>query len=186
MLHYKACARTWKEKAADIALGVFGVVAAVYTTAQTILVSNLNFLFLSVDRLMVSSMIAYGATVGPCFTYWEVWFLISGFLNVSVEFCESRTTLLYSWDATIATDLWWCILIPVVGEPQPQSITVNEMIHVHVIDGCAPGAHFSAFGPPSYIFAPACQAPILCPHSYNKLPSCLRISRSSRERRCCR
>jgi len=22
-------------------------------------------------------MIAYGATVGPCFTYWEVWFLIS-------------------------------------------------------------------------------------------------------------
>ena len=79
-------------------------------------------------------MIAYGATVGPCFTYWEVWFLISGFLNVSVEFCEIRTTLLYSWDATIATDLWWCI--PVVGEPQPQSITVNEMIHVHVIDGC--------------------------------------------------
>jgi len=36
MLHYKACARTWKQKAADIALGVFGVVAAVYTTAQTI------------------------------------------------------------------------------------------------------------------------------------------------------
>ena len=88
------------------------------------------------DRLMVSSMIAYGATVGPCFTYWEVWFLISGLLNVSVEFCESRTTLLYSWDATIATDLLWCIPIPVVGEPQPQSITVNEMIHVHVIDEC--------------------------------------------------
>jgi hypothetical protein len=42
MLHYKACARTWKEKAADIALGVFGVVAAIYTTAQTILVSNLT------------------------------------------------------------------------------------------------------------------------------------------------
>jgi len=42
MLHYKACARTWKEKAADIALGVFGVVAAIYTTAQTILVSSLT------------------------------------------------------------------------------------------------------------------------------------------------
>jgi len=42
MLHYKACARTWKEKAADIALGVFGVVAAVYTTAQTIYVSMLD------------------------------------------------------------------------------------------------------------------------------------------------
>jgi proton-coupled amino acid transporter len=36
MLHYKACARTWKQKAADIALGVFGVVAAIYTTFQTI------------------------------------------------------------------------------------------------------------------------------------------------------
>jgi proton-coupled amino acid transporter len=39
MLHYKACARTWKQKAADIALGVFGVVAAIYTTAQTLVVS---------------------------------------------------------------------------------------------------------------------------------------------------
>ncbi|KAH9989449.1 transmembrane amino acid transporter protein-domain-containing protein [Russula vinacea] len=36
MLHYKACARTWKQKAADIALGVFGVVAAIYTTVQTL------------------------------------------------------------------------------------------------------------------------------------------------------
>jgi len=36
MLHYKACARTWKQKAADIALGVFGIIAAVYTTAQTL------------------------------------------------------------------------------------------------------------------------------------------------------
>ena len=42
MLHYKACARTWKEKAADIALGVFGVVAAIYTTAQTVYVSVLD------------------------------------------------------------------------------------------------------------------------------------------------
>ncbi|KAI0303608.1 amino acid transporter [Multifurca ochricompacta] len=37
MLHYKACARTWKQKAADIALGVFGVAAAVYTTTQTLI-----------------------------------------------------------------------------------------------------------------------------------------------------
>ncbi|KAH9177420.1 transmembrane amino acid transporter protein-domain-containing protein [Lactarius sanguifluus] len=36
MLHYKACARTWKQKAADIALGVFGAIAAIYTTVQTV------------------------------------------------------------------------------------------------------------------------------------------------------
>ncbi|KAI0322138.1 transmembrane amino acid transporter protein-domain-containing protein [Amylostereum chailletii] len=36
MLHYKACAHTRKQKAADIALGVFGVVAALYTTIQTV------------------------------------------------------------------------------------------------------------------------------------------------------
>ncbi|KAI0045839.1 hypothetical protein FA95DRAFT_1560710 [Auriscalpium vulgare] len=36
MLHYKACAHTRKQKAADIALGVFGVVAALYTTVQTL------------------------------------------------------------------------------------------------------------------------------------------------------
>jgi len=36
MLHYKACARTRKERACDIALMTFGVLAAVYTTVQTI------------------------------------------------------------------------------------------------------------------------------------------------------
>lgn len=36
MLHYKACARTRKEKAADIALAVFGVLATAYTTVQTL------------------------------------------------------------------------------------------------------------------------------------------------------
>ncbi|KAI9457129.1 transmembrane amino acid transporter protein-domain-containing protein [Russula earlei] len=36
MLHYKACARTWKQKAADIALVVFGVIATAYTSAQTV------------------------------------------------------------------------------------------------------------------------------------------------------
>jgi len=50
MLHYKACARTWKQKAADIALGIFGVVAALYTTGQTIAVSNTYFLYPRVGR----------------------------------------------------------------------------------------------------------------------------------------
>ncbi|KAI0029278.1 transmembrane amino acid transporter protein-domain-containing protein [Vararia minispora EC-137] len=36
MLHYKACARTRTQKAADIALGVFGLLAAAYTTVQTV------------------------------------------------------------------------------------------------------------------------------------------------------
>ena len=36
MLHYKACARTRKQKVADIALMVFGLIAAAYTTIQTI------------------------------------------------------------------------------------------------------------------------------------------------------
>lgn len=36
MLHYKACARTRRQKAADIALMVFGLLAAAYTTVQTV------------------------------------------------------------------------------------------------------------------------------------------------------
>ncbi|GAA5876473.1 hypothetical protein JCM1840_005549 [Sporobolomyces johnsonii] len=36
MLHYKACAHTRKQKVADIALFVFGLLAAIYTTSQTI------------------------------------------------------------------------------------------------------------------------------------------------------
>lgn len=36
MLHYKACAKTRKQKAADIALMVFGLAAAFYTTIQTV------------------------------------------------------------------------------------------------------------------------------------------------------
>ena len=38
MLHYKAKARTTKAKVADIALGIFGLAAALYTTIQTIAV----------------------------------------------------------------------------------------------------------------------------------------------------
>lgn len=36
MLHYKACAHTRRQKIADIALMVFGTVAAAYTTIQTV------------------------------------------------------------------------------------------------------------------------------------------------------
>jgi proton-coupled amino acid transporter len=36
MLHYKACSHTKKQKAADIALIIFGLVAATYTTIQTL------------------------------------------------------------------------------------------------------------------------------------------------------
>ncbi|KAF8071748.1 transmembrane amino acid transporter protein-domain-containing protein [Lyophyllum atratum] len=36
MLHYRACSRTKKQKAADIALIIFGLVAFVYTTVQTV------------------------------------------------------------------------------------------------------------------------------------------------------
>jgi proton-coupled amino acid transporter len=42
MIHYKACAKTRKEKLADIALMIFGFVAALYTTVQTIRVSSLD------------------------------------------------------------------------------------------------------------------------------------------------
>jgi hypothetical protein len=54
MLHYKACAVTWKQKAADIALGVFGVVAAIYTTVQTLIVSIVLSPTFSVDHLTLS------------------------------------------------------------------------------------------------------------------------------------
>ncbi|GAA5935953.1 uncharacterized protein JCM15063_001858 [Sporobolomyces koalae] len=36
LLHYKACAHTRKQKVLDIALLIFGVVAAIYTTSQTV------------------------------------------------------------------------------------------------------------------------------------------------------
>ena len=36
MLHYRACARTRRQKAADIALMVFGMIAAAYTSAMTV------------------------------------------------------------------------------------------------------------------------------------------------------
>lgn len=40
MLHYKACARTRRQKFADILLMVFGMAAAAYTTFQTVKVRS--------------------------------------------------------------------------------------------------------------------------------------------------
>ena len=42
MLHYKACARTRKQKLADIVLMIFGLIAAAYTTIQTVRVRPLS------------------------------------------------------------------------------------------------------------------------------------------------
>lgn len=43
MLHYKACAQTRKQKIADLALMIFGLIAAAYTTIQTV---RVRYLFL--------------------------------------------------------------------------------------------------------------------------------------------
>ncbi|KZT73071.1 hypothetical protein DAEQUDRAFT_808609 [Daedalea quercina L-15889] len=53
MLHYKACAHTRKQKIADIALMVFGMIAAIYTTVQTV-------------RLMVEPAPSVPPRLGSC------------------------------------------------------------------------------------------------------------------------
>ncbi|TCD64918.1 neutral amino acid transporter [Steccherinum ochraceum] len=53
MLHYKACARTRKQKVADIALMAFGLIAAVYTTIQTL-------------KLMIGPQPAGPPSLGQC------------------------------------------------------------------------------------------------------------------------
>ncbi|KAH9928701.1 transmembrane amino acid transporter protein-domain-containing protein [Fomitopsis serialis] len=53
MLHFKACAHTRKQKVADIALMIFGIVAATYTTVQTV-------------RLMVEPAPAVPPRLGSC------------------------------------------------------------------------------------------------------------------------
>ncbi len=70
MLHYKACAHTWRQKAADIALGIFGTAAAIYTTFQTIIVSVVTS-FSEGDNIILP-LTAHGTTGGTCFTYWEL------------------------------------------------------------------------------------------------------------------
>ncbi|KAJ3982984.1 vacuolar amino acid transporter 4 [Lentinula detonsa] len=52
MLHYRACAHTRKKKLADIAMIVFGLVAAVFTTVQTI-------------KLMIEPEVG-GSPIGEC------------------------------------------------------------------------------------------------------------------------
>lgn len=62
MLHYKACARTRKQKIADIALMVFGLIAAAYTTIQTVRVSGSAFsvILLYLGFSFAPSMIIFG------------------------------------------------------------------------------------------------------------------------------
>lgn len=50
LLHYKACAHTRKQKIADIALLVFGIAAAVYTTSQTVSLA-VFFRLMDLERL---------------------------------------------------------------------------------------------------------------------------------------
>lgn len=42
LLHYKACAHTTRQKVADIALLVFGVIAAIFSTSQTVRACSRN------------------------------------------------------------------------------------------------------------------------------------------------
>ncbi|KAK7460446.1 hypothetical protein VKT23_009168 [Stygiomarasmius scandens] len=53
MLHYKACARSRKQKVGDIAMIVFGLIVAAYTTVQTI-------------KLMAEPAPAGSPTIGSC------------------------------------------------------------------------------------------------------------------------
>jgi hypothetical protein len=67
MLHYKACAHTRKQKIADIALLVFGVVASVYTTVQ-VRTSMLNV------GVIVNPWSAFAFVDGPreCLYVWTL------------------------------------------------------------------------------------------------------------------
>lgn len=70
MLHYKACARTRKQKIADIALMVFGLVAAGYTTAMTVkvcsFVHHLSINVLTFCQLMLAPEPAGPPPLGQC------------------------------------------------------------------------------------------------------------------------
>jgi len=58
MLHYKAVAKTNTEKLGDILLGIFGMAAMVYTTAQTIRV------WLDCPFIMLNRVLMYFAADG--------------------------------------------------------------------------------------------------------------------------
>jgi hypothetical protein len=57
MLHYKPCARTRRQSATDIALGVFGIIVSLYTTIQPIFVGVAGF-YCDVRNFRVSQSIA--------------------------------------------------------------------------------------------------------------------------------
>lgn len=63
MLHYKACAKTRRQKLADIALIVFGLIAAVYTSSQTLKVRRVLWCYL-LSMLSLSPFLA-DARAGP-------------------------------------------------------------------------------------------------------------------------
>jgi proton-coupled amino acid transporter len=77
MLHLRACARTRKQKAADWALIVFGIVAAVYTTVQTLTVSVL--LFFVQEVCADASLTAYSGAFGTW--RWQNWSLPRTYLK---------------------------------------------------------------------------------------------------------
>jgi hypothetical protein len=55
MLHYKACTCIWRQRAADIAVGVFGVVVTLYTTIRPIFCGCGETLLYCVIRRFVNS-----------------------------------------------------------------------------------------------------------------------------------
>lgn len=66
MLHYKACARTRRQKIADIALMVFGLIAAAYTSIQTVRVRPRSLRSLPFTRLIsVVQLMLAPQPVGP-------------------------------------------------------------------------------------------------------------------------
>jgi hypothetical protein len=59
MLHYKAVSRTRRQKLADIVLIILGLIAAAYTTIQTLKVRR--FLFFSLDIPIFKLTYFFGA-----------------------------------------------------------------------------------------------------------------------------
>ena len=64
MLHYKACAKTRRQKLADIALIVFGLIAAVYTSSQTLKVQRVHFSCLLSTLTLHSTLLLADARAG--------------------------------------------------------------------------------------------------------------------------
>lgn len=65
MLHYKACANTRRKKLADIAMIVFGLAAAAYTTIQTVKVSVLSLASFLYEPHVICQLMIEPDTSGP-------------------------------------------------------------------------------------------------------------------------